>query len=176
MLYVEQSLGPDEEIVHVGKFHWFYTVQAFLGIFWGVVGSITVIVGSVYIYKSMGLFPPDVGVLESVRGLHPGIRIAAFVVFGLGLVTFAQIMITQSTTEIAITNVRLVYKRGLIARQVGEMSIDRIEGINVVQTILGRIFNYGRLVVHGMGVGQVVLPSIADPIGFRKAIEEAKAV
>jgi len=39
---------------------------------------------------------------------------------------------------------------------------------------LGRIFNYGRVMVRGMGVGEVVLPPVEDPISFRRAIEEAK--
>ncbi len=54
------------------------------------------------------------------------------------------------------------------------MSIDRIEGVNVLQSIMGRIFGYGRVMVRGMGVGQVVLPPIENPIAFRKAIEKAR--
>ena len=176
MLYVEQSLGPDEEIVHIGQFHWMYTVNAFLAIFWGVVGSIAVIVGSIVVYNQMGWFIPGASWIDEVRGLHPGLRICSFVVFILGLMSFAQLMVIRATTEIAITNNRIVYKRGLIARQAGEISIDRIEGVNVMQTIFGRIFNYGRVVIHGMGIGQVVLPPIADPIVFRKAIERARAI
>jgi uncharacterized membrane protein YdbT with pleckstrin-like domain len=176
MLYVEQSLGPEEEIVHIGKFHWMYTLNAFLAIFWGIVGSIIVIVASVMIYRQFGWFPPETSWLEEVRGLHPGLRICSFVVFILGLMSFAQLMVIKATTEIAITNNRLVYKRGLIARQVGEISIDRIEGVNVLQTVFGRIFNYGRLAIRGMGVGEVVLPPIEDPITFRKAIEKARVI
>jgi uncharacterized membrane protein YdbT with pleckstrin-like domain len=176
MLYVEQSLGPDEELVHIGKFHWMYTLNAFMAIFWGVVGSIVVIAASLIIYYQFDWFLPGSSWIEDVRGLHPGLRICAFVVFVLGLMSFAQLMIVKATTEIAITNNRLVYKRGLIARQVGEISIDRIEGVNVLQTVFGRIFNYGRLAIRGMGVGEVVLPPIEDPIAFRKAIEKARSI
>lgn len=176
MLYVEQSLGPDEELVHVGKFHWMYTAQAFMAIIWGMVISLMIVFGAVFVYKQMGWFPWDLPSLEAVKYLHPGIRIGAFVAFVLGLLSFAQMMVVKATTEIAITNNRLVYKRGLVARQVGEMSIDRIEGVNVLQSILGRIFNYGRLAVRGMGIGEVVLPPIEDPISFRQAIEKARSI
>lgn len=176
MLYVEQSLGPNEELVHVGRFHWFYTLNAFMSIVWGVVLSIAVIAGGVAVYKHFGWFLPDIGWLEAVRDLHPGVRIFAFIVFILGLLGFAQMMVIKATTEIAVTSRRLVYKRGLIARQVGEISIDRIEGVNVLQSVLGRLFNYGRLAVRGMGVGEVVLPSLEDPIAFRKAIEQARSI
>lgn len=176
MLYVEQSLGPDEELVHIGKFHWMYTLHAFMAILWGVLGSIMVIAGSTFAYMQLGKLPPDVGWFSAVAYLHPGLRIFAFIVFVLGLLSFAQMMVVKATTEIAITNSRLVYKRGLIARNVGEISIDRIEGVNVLQSIFGRIFNYGRLAIRGMGIGEVVLPPIEDPIVFRQAIERAKSI
>ena len=147
-----------------------------MAIGWGIAGSIIVIIGAVLAYKSFGWFPPQIGTLEAIRALHPGIRIMSFIVFALGLLSFAQMMIIKATTEIAITSNRLVYKRGLVARQVGEMSIDRIEGVNVQQSILGRLLNYGRLAIRGMGVGEVVLPPIEDPIAFRKAIEQARSL
>jgi hypothetical protein len=52
--------------------------------------------------------------------------------------------------------------------------VDRIEGVNVLQGILGRIFNFGRVMIRGMGIGEVVLPPINDPIKFRRMIEKAR--
>ena len=111
-----------------------------------------------------------------IREVHPGIRLLGFFLFLIGLMGFAQRMVVKATTEIAITNSRLIYKRGLIARYVGEMSIDRIEGVNVLQGILGRMFGYGRIMVRGMGVGEVILPPLKDPIAFRRAIEKARTL
>lgn len=176
MLYVQQSLGPNEELVHIGRFHWMYTVGAFMAIIWGVVGSIIVIMGAIFLYKFTGRFPQDLSWIEAVRKLHPGIRIAAFLVFIMGLLSFARRMVVQATTEIAVTNSRIIYKRGLIARYIGEINIDRIEGVNILQSITGRLLNYGRLAVRGMGIGEVILPPIADPIVFRQAIEKARSL
>lgn len=176
MLYVQESLGPEEQLVHIGEFHWMYTFTAFLSIFWGVIICILILFGAVEIYKQMNWFPPSVGYMEAIPHLHPGARIAAFIAFLLGLMAFAQKMVIKATTEIAITNSRLIYKRGLVARAVGEMSIDRIEGVNVLQSLLGRLLNYGRVAVRGMGVGEVVLPPIEDPVLFRQSIEKAKTV
>ncbi len=175
MLYVQQSLGPDEELIHVGKFHWMYTIASFMSIFWGLVGAIFIIIAAYKGYDLLGRLPPGTTFFESIKIIHPGIRAFSFLFFILGLVKFAQMMIVKITTEIAITNTRLIYKRGLVARQVGEINIDRIEGVNVLQPVLGRIFNYGRVVVRGMGVGEVILPPIEDPISFRRGIEEAKS-
>lgn len=176
MLYIQQSLGPDEEVVHIGNFHWMYTVQAFMSILWGIAGSIMVIAGSIFMYRHFNYFPPGLPLLDAVRALHPGLRALSFIVFVMGLLGFARMMVNKATTEIAITNNRLVYKRGLVARYVGEMSIDRIEGVNVLQSVLGRLFNYGRIMVRGMGIGEVTLPIIEDPVAFRKAIEKARSL
>lgn len=174
MLYVQQSLGSDEEIVQFGHFHWWYTFEAFMAIFWGMVGSIVVIVGAVIMYKQLNHLPHDIGWIEAIPYIHPGLRIFSFLVFVMGLLTFAQRMVIKATTEIAITNQRLIYKTGLVARHVGEISVNRIEGVNVLQSIFGRMLNFGRLAVRGMGVGEVVLPPIEDPLRFRRAIEEAR--
>lgn len=176
MLYIQQSLGPDEELVHIGEFHWIYTLQSFFAIVWGMVASIFVIVAAIAAYKQLGYYPEGLPWVEGVQNLHPGIRIGAFLVFVLGVLSFANRMVVKATTEIAITNSRLVYKRGLVARQVGEISIDRIEGVNVLQSIFGRLFGYGRLAIRGMGVGEVILPPIDDPITFRQSIEKARSL
>jgi len=174
MLYIQESLGQDEELIHVGHFHWMYTFLAILSILWGVVGCIIVIIAGIYVQGSFGSGFESAGWIAMIRELHPGVRLFGFFVFISGLFSFAQRMIIKATTEIAITNSRLIYKRGLVARYVGEMSIDRIEGVNVLQGVIGRLLGYGRIMVRGMGVGEVILPPLANPIAFRKAIEKAR--
>lgn len=182
MDYIRQSLGEDEELVHIARFHWMYTLSAVLNIVFSICLSAGIIVFAIKVDPMLPEFmrtsdvAPEGGWLEMVREVHPGVKMIAFLVLIIGLYRYAHMMIIKATTEIAITNRRLVYKRGLIARYVGEMNIDRIEGINVLQGFWGRIFNYGRIMVRGMGVGEVILPPIEAPILFRKAIEKARTV
>lgn len=182
MLYIQQSLGPDEELVHVGQFHWMFTVTAFMSIIWGAFLCMVVLVGAVVVQEKFGFvltdgtFDARASWLYKIKALHPGIKLVGFFLFLMGLIRFARLMVIKATTEIAITNSRLVYKRGLVARYVGEMSIDRIEGVNVLQSVLGRILNYGRVMVRGMGVGEVILPPIQDPVAFRRAIDKARSI
>ncbi len=181
MLYVQQSLGPDEELIHVGRFHWMYTFSAMMSIFWGFFFCIAILVGALYLQRFTGFhfwsseMPYDASGLERLRALNPYLKFFAFLMFVMGLYRFAHMMVIKATTEIAITNNRLVYKTGLLARYVGEISIDRIEGVNLLQGILGRLLNYGRVMIRGMGVGELVLPPIEDPVAFRKAIEKARS-
>lgn len=176
MLYVQQSLAPNEELVHIGKFHWMYTVGAFSNIVWGTLASALVIGGGIYAYHAFGKYPPGLPLIDEIRGLHPAIRIAAFMLFLGGIFSFSRMMVIRATTEIAVTNARVIYKRGMIARYIGEINIDRIEGVNILQGLLGRMVNYGRLAIRGMGIGEVILPPIADPIAFRQAIERARSI
>lgn len=195
MMYVQQSLTKGEEIVRMGHFHWMYTVSAVSWIVIGIALSIGILWGGVQVQLMSDLssqfqnLPDNLvpqakeriiesrgGLFQMVLGLHPGIKILAFVMFIFGLFSFARMMVIKATTEIAVTNKRMICKQGLIARHVTEMSVDRVEGVNVYQGILGRIFGYGSLIVRGMGVGEVHLPPIEQPIAFRQAIEKSKMV
>ncbi len=196
MLYVQQSLGPNEEILMGARFHWMYTLSAVFWILFGLFAG--VLIGYVGIWwtvdseirHTMGSdLPADVydkmwdicvakngGYLKILWGLNALMRFSILGSFLLGLYFFAHMMIVKATTEIAVTSERLVYKKGLIARHVGELNVDRIEGVSVRQGVLGRIFGYGRVLIRGMGVGEVLLPSIEAPIEFRRAIQEAKSM
>lgn len=181
MLYVQQSLAPDEELIHIGRFHWFYDVLAVMNIFWGLFFAIGVLVAGVVLHNQFPSLPlltgessDKDGWIAVIQKLHPGIKLFALLIFVIGVLKFAQMLVIKATTEIAITTNRLIYKRGLVARYVGEMNIDRIEGVSVLQSVLGRLFNFGQLIIRGMGVGEMILPPISDPVKFRRAIEKAR--
>ncbi len=195
MLYIQQSLGPNEEIIMAARFHWMYTLNAIFWILFGLAVAIAIGYGAIWwqvsseIRASYPGLPPEYfeqawdriikdhgGYLKILWGLNPVIRFGILGIFVVGLFLFAHMMIIKATTEIAVTNERIVYKKGLIVRRVGEIGIDRIEGVSLLQGVLGRILGYGRLYVRGMGVGEVFLPTIESPVEFRKAIQEAQSM
>jgi uncharacterized membrane protein YdbT with pleckstrin-like domain len=90
----------------------------------------------------------------------------------IGVVIFLAIMIPIWTTEIGVTNQRVIYKKGLISRQTSEIQLGSIEEVSLNQDILGRIFDYGKLEIHGTGEEQIVLPALGDPLELRKALQE----
>jgi len=195
MLYVQQSLSPNEEILMGARFHWMYTATAVGWILFGLALSIGVGYGAIWVEISSIIrdnypeIPQELyakawdqvvaqkgGYLQILWKMHVSIRIGILAFFVLGLYFFAHKMVVKATTEIAVTTERLVYKKGLIARHVGEINIDRIEGVSVRQGAVARIFGYGIVCIRGMGVGEVMLPPIENPIEFRKAVNEAKAM
>ena len=74
------------------------------------------------------------------------------------------------TTETDVTNMRVAHKTGFIKRRTFEISLDKIESVDVNQSILGRLMNYGDLTIRGSGEGTQTISTIASPLAFRKAI------
>ena len=97
-------------------------------------------------------------------------------IFWLLLVVPGLIMLLRIwTTEIAVTNRRLIYKRGWIARKTDEINLDRIEEVNLQQGVLGRLLGYGKVFFRGTGAGEIELPTLAGPLRFKRALQEAQA-
>ena len=80
-------------------------------------------------------------------------------------------MIKIHVSEFAITNKRVISKLGLIRRDVEEMNLKSIESVNLKQSIIGRILNYGSIVISGRGSSQVTFKDIDDPVQIRKKIK-----
>lgn len=88
----------------------------------------------------------------------------------LGL--FVRSLILQKTTELAVTNKRIIAKGGLIERYTVEMQHRQVESIQVYQSMLGRVFDYGNLSIKGTGGGSTPIRFIAAPLEFRKQAME----
>ena len=74
------------------------------------------------------------------------------------------------TTETDVTNMRVVHKTGFIKRRTFEMALDKVESVDVNQSILGRILNYGDVTINGVGEGRETISTIASPLEFRNHI------
>ena len=71
----------------------------------------------------------------------------------IGIFVFIARYIEKWTTERALTNKRLIIKRGLIRRKTEEISCNRIEEVNLSQTIIQRILGSGDILIRGVGAG-----------------------
>jgi uncharacterized membrane protein YdbT with pleckstrin-like domain len=92
----------------------------------------------------------------------------------VGLVFWLIAVARYFTTEMAITNKRVIAKFGFISRRTVEINLQRIESIQVHQGLLGRLFNYGSIIVSGAGNPQAPIPGISDPLGFRRSFSESQ--
>jgi uncharacterized membrane protein YdbT with pleckstrin-like domain len=91
----------------------------------------------------------------------------------IGLFFLAAAWIKVRSTEIAITNRRVIAKFGFIKRHTVEINLDKVEALKVEQGFLGRILNYGTIFISGAGTSVAPIANIADPLVFRRKFMEA---
>ncbi|MFZ5618275.1 MAG: PH domain-containing protein [Pseudomonadota bacterium] len=162
--YVQKTLAPDEKLIHDIDFNWTFS---FFPVLWFAFGSAPIVMYSMMVFGTIG---------EKVAAEE--LRVGWWFVgisFAIGLIILVNHLIVLWTTEIAVTTYRFVYKTGLIARHTQEVSLNKIEEITLEQSVWGRIFGYGKLILRGTGVGVISLPNIDNPIGVRRIIEQARA-
>jgi uncharacterized membrane protein YdbT with pleckstrin-like domain len=100
--------------------------------------------------------------------------LATIWIAGLGLVFWAIAWINLRTTELAVTERRVIAKFGLIRRDTIEIKVERIESVQVNQSVMGRLLGFGTIVFSGAGTPQLTVPNIAEPLEFRKAVVGAQ--
>jgi uncharacterized membrane protein YdbT with pleckstrin-like domain len=74
--------------------------------------------------------------------------------------------------EFVITNKRVIIKTGLFSRKTFEMNLNKIESVNVDQSIFGRLFGFGTITIIGTGGTRESFPDIANAVEFRKSFQE----
>ncbi len=87
----------------------------------------------------------------------------------VALFLFVRAFLYSYSTELAVTSKRVIAKFGLIRRSTVELSLSRVESFHVEQSILGRILDFGTLIIKGSGGTSTPIPSIAEPLKFRSA-------
>jgi len=85
----------------------------------------------------------------------------------IGMLVIAHAVAKFYTTEIAITNKHVITKPGIIARNGTQLMLEKCESCTLQQSVLGRILNYGSIVVSGAGDTNAVIPGISSPMTFQ---------
>jgi uncharacterized membrane protein YdbT with pleckstrin-like domain len=75
------------------------------------------------------------------------------------------------TSDFAVTNKRVVMKVGVFSTRSIELLLSKIEAIAVHQSILGRIFSYGDILLTGSGGTHESFSNIQSPLTFRRAVQ-----
>ena len=77
-----------------------------------------------------------------------------------------------STAHLFITNKRVILKAGYMRKISKEMLLDKVQGIDIDQSIIGRMLNYGFLRIKGIGVNNITFKNAKDPYEFRRQVQE----
>ena len=150
--YIDDILQPGEKVLYSTNAHWIFYLPAIAA--WAAVLVLLVLSGTASAVPSLMLVCWASAAVVAIAALYWTFR-AWFHRF---------------TTETDVTNMRVVHKTGFIQRRSFEMALDKVESVDVNQSILGRIFNYGDVTILGVGEGRESIRTIASPLAFRSAI------
>lgn len=151
MGYVESVLQPNEHVIAATRIHWWFIWRRTV----------------VLLVLAAGL---AIAALSETGDTRTIVLALAGAVVVIALLLAIGPTIERLSTELAVTNRRIIHKRGFIQRHTIEMSRSQVESVDVDQGIFGRLLNYGDIVVHGTGTTPEPFRFIADPLRFRSAI------
>ncbi|MGB7767650.1 MAG: PH domain-containing protein [Verrucomicrobiia bacterium] len=97
----------------------------------------------------------------------------------VGLPFLLMVWIAYLKSNITLTNRRLIFRTGLVVRVAGELPLENVEAIFIVEPLLGRILGYGTVIVTSVGGLRFPLRYITSPQNFhatlQKAVTDAKS-
>jgi uncharacterized membrane protein YdbT with pleckstrin-like domain len=149
--YIDDILQPGEKVLYSTNAHWIFYWPAIVA--W-LVAVILLILSHATTTDGIVLLCLSASAVAAIAGLYWAVK-AWF---------------HRWTTETDVTNLRVVHKTGFIKRRTFEMSLDKVESVDVNQSILGRLLNYGDVTILGVGEGKETIATIASPLTFRNFI------
>jgi uncharacterized membrane protein YdbT with pleckstrin-like domain len=149
MSYVSRTLGSKEKVLFLTGYHWLYWLGTAI-----LVAPLPMLALARIPYTGLDLLLLALAVLPFAYGAY-------YFVHGIAL-------------EVAVTTDRFVKKTGLVSIKTEEVSLDKIEEVNVAETIFGRVFGYGTVDVHGTGAGAIHIKMVHDPVQLRREIQTAR--
>jgi uncharacterized membrane protein YdbT with pleckstrin-like domain len=166
MSYLTKILRPDEQVLAVGKLHWIIYSPAITWLVMGVIFYGASEPSTLHVVPYIVRQPVQIG-LGKLH--HAGVWLFILCTY-ISLLHGLIISIRKQTTEIAVTDRRVIYKTGVMATHTDEMNMDKIESVLVDQTMIGGLLNYGTVDIRGTGEGLENLRYISSPISLRNAI------
>jgi uncharacterized membrane protein YdbT with pleckstrin-like domain len=149
--YIDDILQPGEKVLYSTNAHWVFYWPAIAA--W-IVAIILFIASRTTVTEGLVLLCLSASAVAAIAALY-------WTVKG---------WFHRWTTETDVTNLRVVHKTGFIKRRTFEMSLDKVESVDVNQSILGRILNYGDVTILGVGEGKETISTIDSPLEFRNYI------
>lgn len=95
------------------------------------------------------------------------------VLLSLSVGNIILLKVLRDANELAVTNQRVIIKTGWLWQKSAVLYLSRVEGVEVNQSLLGRILNYGTVQVRGVGTEVFPVPYVIDPTEFRRQVFEA---
>lgn len=161
----------DERLIYMARLHWIYILKGllWLGLTGGIAFQIYWIV--LPIYGSTSVYKPLY--IQGINFGHPADWFF-WLILSSGLLISWTYLIKVLTTEIALTNTRVILKSGWIATEAQEVDLSEIKSEVVHQGIFGRFLGYGWVHMDCRFIGDFDIPVIRKPYRFLQVLNKAR--
>ncbi len=151
MGYAERVLQPGETIVYRAHLHWIIYALGLVFVLIAVVAAIAAV---------------------AMKGdaVRIGLMLAALIALTIGLFHIVRAWLVAANTEIIVTTRRIIYKTGFISRNTVEMNLDKVESVLVQQGLLGRMLDFGAVIIRGVGAGLEPVANVAAPLQLHRHV------
>jgi uncharacterized membrane protein YdbT with pleckstrin-like domain len=155
MGYIEQNLVPGETVLYKTRLHWIVLVRPLVvGLLLGVIGLAFVVGG----YKAGA---KDFG----------GMIFLGLLLLAGAIVSVVGGLMRKNSTEVAVSNRRVLIKTGFISRKTIEVTLSKVESVGVDESTFGRMFGYGDVIVRGTGGTTEKFSRIANPEELSRQVQ-----
>ncbi len=150
--YLSARLGPEERLLYLGRLSLWTRVRAVL----------------------LSVLLCCLSLAWLMTGWKPSIPLAVKLLpFGLGLLVAVYVYLSLRSVEVAVTDQRIVVKTGLARIDTSEMFLNRVQGLEVAQSLAGRMLGYGTVKVRGASSDVLAVEGVSNPSAFRTAFYQA---
>jgi uncharacterized membrane protein YdbT with pleckstrin-like domain len=160
MSYVTSNMVPGETLVYETRLHWIVMLgHLIVGcLLLGIPGALVL----TYALSHTDMDATDLHLMEA-----GGVALLA-----AGLIVILIGVTRRNATEMAVTNHRVVIKKGLLSRKTIEMLLNKVESIEISETAVGRMLGYGTIVIIGTGGTSEPFHKMAHPLEFRSHVQQ----
>ncbi|MGE5180123.1 MAG: PH domain-containing protein [Bacteroidota bacterium] len=159
MSYIPKTLIAGETVLYRAHLHW-------VVLFWhAVIGVPAMLAGLVLLLGTLVTTGRHLG------GGGTAAVIGGAALFLAGLVFLLVGILKRRSTEIAVTNKRVLIKTGFFSRKTIEIFLSKIESVVVDESLTGKTLGFGTVTVRGTGGTPEQFDRIAEPLEFRRQVQ-----
>jgi uncharacterized membrane protein YdbT with pleckstrin-like domain len=155
--YIPKTLIAGETVLYRARLHWIVLVWHALA------GGILEVAGVALVIKAIAA--------SRAGGGSPAAIIAGAVLAVAGTAVILAGILRRNSTEIAVTNKRVLSKSGFFSRKTIEIFLSKIESVVVDETFLGKSLGFGTVTVRGTGGTPETFARIGSPLEFRRQVQ-----
>jgi membrane protein YdbS with pleckstrin-like domain len=152
------TLEKDEQVIYKTKLHWIFYKTSFFSLVFGM-----------FVLAALNFVDFFAGTILFGISVRTILQLFVFIFVSIGVI---DSYLNYQSSFYMITTRRVIICSGWIVKNMRDILLSRIEGVEVRQTISGRIFNFGSIIIYGMGTCIDRLPLLPDPFGFRGKVQE----